>query len=271
VTRAGLGALLALVAVAAACGSDLGPASTPAAVPVRIQLAGSGGQLAAGVRDAVAMIGARQVRSARDADLVVAASEAEAAAAARVNPGTHILLVGVRPRAPVAANVRAVEYDRGDLAYLAGAMAALGGETVAVAERGDGLAAAFRAGVAASRRRARVTAAGCGGTTAADVVYAPDPSCRPNAPDALVIAPERLPGARMLAVLGPRPAAVVAQTARSVQDGIFQPGIVLEGLREDAIGFSWVSPAVAPAAFDRLQSIEDTVRAETAPIPSTAP
>jgi hypothetical protein len=272
VSRTGLGALLALVAVAApACGSDLGPGSTPAAVPVRIQLDHADSQMAAGVRDAIEMIGAREVGSAQDADLVVAGTEAAANAAARVNPGTHILLVGVRPLQPVASNVRVVEYDRGALAYLAGALAALSGREVAVAERGSVLAQAFRAGVAAARRPATVTSAGCGGSTTAAVVYVPDASCRPDAPDALVIAPQRLAGARMLALLGPRPAVVVADTARSVQDGIFQAGIYLEGLRDDAIGFSWVSPAVAPAAFDRLQSIEDTVRAETAPVPTVAP
>jgi hypothetical protein len=272
VSRARVGALLALVAAAAAaCGSDLGPASTPAAVPVRILLAASDRQLAAGVHDAVTMVGGRQVDSARDADLVVAGTEAEAAAAARANPGTHILLVGVRPLRPVAANVRVVEYDRGGLAYLAGALAGLSGRTVAVAERGNVLAQAFRAGVAAARARARIVAAGCGEATAASVVYVPDAACRPAAPGALVIAPERLPHARMLALLGPRPAVVVAGAARSVQDGIFEPGAFLEGLRQDAIGFGWVTPSISPAAFDRLQSIEDTVRAETAPVPTVAP
>jgi hypothetical protein len=272
VSRAGLGALIALVAAAStACGSDLGPASTPAAVPVRIAISASDPQLAAGVRDAVALIGARTVGSVRDADLVVAGTEAQAAAAARANPGTHILLAGVRPLQPVPANVRVVEYDRGELAYLAGALAGLSGRTAAVAEQGSVLAQAFAAGVAAAGRPARVVPAGCDGPTAAAVVYVAAPSCRPAAPDALVIAPGRLAGAHMLALLGPRPAAVVADTARSVQDGIFAPGIFLEGLRQDAIGFSWVSPSIAPAALDRLQSIEDAVRAETAPVPPIAP
>lgn len=75
----------------------------------------------------------------------------------------------------------------------------------------------------------------------------------------------------MLGLLGPRPAVVVAETARSVQDGIFQPGIALEGLRDDAVGFAWISPALPPAAVHRLQDIEDTVRAETAPVPTIAP
>jgi hypothetical protein len=121
------------------------------------------------------------------------------------------------------------------------------------------------------RHGVSATSVACGAATAAAVVYVPDASCRPSAPGALVIAPQRLPGARMLALLGPRPAVVVAQTVRSVQDGIFQPGVAVEGLRDDAIGFSWISPAVGLAAVDRLQHVEDTVRAETAPIPAVAP
>ena len=75
----------------------------------------------------------------------------------------------------------------------------------------------------------------------------------------------------MLALLGPRPAVVVAEAARSVQDGVFDPGVWLEGLRDDAIGFSWVSPSLEPADLDRLQHVEDRVRAETAPVPAVAP
>jgi hypothetical protein len=86
-----------------------------------------------------------------------------------------------------------------------------------------------------------------------------------------VIAPVRLSGADMLALLGPRPAVVVAEAARSVQDGVFDPGVWLEGLRDDAIGFSWVSPALSPSDLDRLQHVEDRVRAETAPVPPVDP
>jgi hypothetical protein len=102
-------------------------------------------------------------------------------------------------------------------------------------------------------------------------VYIPDPCCRPGGSGAAVIAPRRLPGADMLALLRPRPAVVVAEGARSVQDGVFDPGAWLEGLREDAIGFAWISPEVAAGAVDRLQHVEDRVRAETAPVPSVAP
>jgi hypothetical protein len=102
-------------------------------------------------------------------------------------------------------------------------------------------------------------------------VYVPDPAGRPGGSGAAVIAPQRLQGADMLALLGPRPAVVVAESARSVQDGVFDPGTWLEGLGDDAIGFSWISPAVSPAAVDRLQHVEDRVRAGTAPVPAVAP
>jgi hypothetical protein len=270
VTRA-VAALVGLAAVAAGCGSDLGPASTPAAVPVRIQLVQGSPALATGVQDAVDMVGARTVEQTSQADLVVTASASAAARAARVNPGTHILLVTPRTPITLPANVRAVEFDRGQLAYLAGALAALRAPEIAVAEDGNALTAAFRAGAEEVTGHAAVSSVACGAVTAAAVVYVPDPGCRPRGSGAAVIAPQRLAGADMLALLGPRPAVVVAESARSVQDGIFDPGAWLEGLREDAIGFAWVSPSVAAGAVDRLQHVEDRVRAETAPVPPVAP
>jgi hypothetical protein len=269
VTRS-VAALVALAAAAAGCGSDVGPASTPDAVPVRIQLVHGSPQLATGVRDAVGMVGGRTVRQTSQADLVVTASADAAARAARVNPGTHILLVTPRPPAGLPEDVRAVLFDRGELAYLAGALAALRSSDVAVVEHGDALTAAFRAGTEEVTGHVAVTSVECGETVSATVVYIPDPGCRPRG-SAAVIAPRRLPGADMLALLGPRPAVVVAEGARSVQDGVFDPGTWLEGLREDAIGFGWISPAVPPADVDRLQHVEDRVRAETAPVPSVAP
>jgi hypothetical protein len=260
--------LAVLAAAAAGCGSDLGPASTPAAVPVRIQLVHGSPALAAGVRDAVAMIGARVVPATPDADLVVTADAAAADVASVANPGTHILVVGAQPAENPPANVRFVEFDQAGMAYLAGALAALRAPAVAVAEPGTSLEAAFRAGAAAVRRGASVTSVACGAATTAAVVYIPDPACRAEAAGAELIAPRRLAGARMLALLGPRPAVVVAETARSVQDGIFQPGVAVEGLREDAIGFSWIAPEVAAATVDRLQHVEDGVRAETAHVPA---
>jgi hypothetical protein len=264
-------ALVLLAAAAAGCGSDLGPASTAPAAPVRILLVGGSPGLAQGVRDAIAMIGAKRVTAVSRADLVVTAQQSAAATAARVNTGTHVLVVGQPPAGAVAANVRVVEFDRGQLAYLAGALAALRSGDVAVAEPGSTLAAAFAAGAHAADGGARATSVTCGATTAAAVVYVPDTACRPHAPAAQLIAPANLPGATMLAVLRTRPEVVVAAAARSVQDGAFTPGIALEGLGEDAIGFAWVSAEVGQGANTRLQSIEDRVRAGTANVPSVAP
>ena len=269
-TRAAL-ALVALAAVATGCGSDLGPASSPAVVPVRVRLVQGTPALATGARDAVDMVGARMVTQTSQADLVVTASPAAAAEAARVNPGTHILLVTPRPPQDLPDNVRAVQFDRGGLAYMAGALAALRSPDVAVVEDGDALEDAFRAGTREVTAHAAVASVPCGGITSAAVVYVPDPGCRPRGSSAAVIAPGRLPGANMLAVLGPRPSVVVAEAARSVQDGVFDPGVWLEGLRDDAIGFSWVSPSLSPAQRDRLQHVEDRVRAETAPVPLVPP
>jgi hypothetical protein len=264
-------ALVLLAATAAACGSDLGPASTAPAAPVRILLVQGSPGLERGVRDAIALIDARTVTAVSQADLVVTAHLPAAAAATRENGGTHILVVGARPAGAVAANVRVVEFDSGELAYLAGALAGLRGGDVAVAEPGSALTGAFAAGARATDGAAQATSVACGEATAATVVYVPDPSCRPHAAAAQMIAPARLTGATMLAVLRTRPEVVVAQTARSVQDGAFVAGIALEGLRADAIGFAWISPVVAASAITRLQSVEDAVRAGTANVPSVAP
>jgi hypothetical protein len=271
VIRAALPALLVVLAAAAAgCGSDLGPGSSPAAAPVRIQLVHGTPALALGVNDANAMLGGRLVHDTSQADLVVTAEPAAAATAARANPGTHILIVDAQPRGPLAPNVRVVGFDRAGMAYLAGALAALEGSAVAVVEPGGELAPAFRAGAAAVGGL-QASSVACGARTDAAVVYVPDPACRPRNTRAQVIAPRRLAGAHMLAVLETRPAVVVTEAARSVQDGIFQPGVAVAGLRQDAIGFAWISPAVPAATIDRLQHVEDAVRAETAPVPSLAP
>jgi len=269
VTRAA--ALAVLAAAAAGCGSDMGPASTPPASPVRILLVQGSPALAQGVRDAVELVGGRRVSSVVRADLVVTSTMTAANAALGRNGGTHVLVVGPGPVAELPDNVRLVVFDRGQLAYLAGAAAALAARSIAVVEPGSMLSGAFRAGADAAAPGASVASIGCGAATSAAVVYIPDPTCRPAAPGARVIAPRRLAGAPMLAVLGPRPEVVVTATARTVQDGTFQAGIVLEGLREDAIGFDWVSPALAAATVDRLQHVEDAVRAETADVPAVAP
>jgi hypothetical protein len=42
---------------------------------------------------------------------------------------------------------------------------------------------------------------------------------------------------------------------------------MLEGLREDVLGIGWIAPSVSPSAVDRLQRIEDRVRAGQATVP----
>jgi len=102
------------------------------------------------------------VTDTSQADLVVTASPAAAAEAARVNPGTHILLVTPHPPQNLPDNVRAVQFDRGGMAYLAGALAALRARDVAVVEDGDTLEDAFRAGTQEVTRHASVTSVPCG-------------------------------------------------------------------------------------------------------------
>src|SRR4029079_14907123 len=86
---------------------------------------------------------------------------------------------------------------------------------IAVAEDGNALTAAFRAGAEEVTGHAAVSSVACGAVTAAAVVYVPDPGCRPRGSGAAVIAPQRLPGADMLALLGPRPAVLGSEEARS--------------------------------------------------------
>ena len=51
-------------------------------------------------------------------------------------------------------------------------------------------------------------------------------------------------GADQLAVVGPRPWVAVAAAARAVQAGRWVPGVMLEGLRQDVLGFGWIAPSV---------------------------
>ena len=78
-------------------------------------------------------------------------------------------------------------------------------------------------------------------------------------------------GADQLAVLGPRPWVAVAAAARAVQAGQWVPGVMLEGLRQDVLGFGWIAPSVPAAQVDRLQRIEDMIRAGQAEVPLVAP
>jgi hypothetical protein len=165
-----------------------------------------------------------------------------------------------------------VEISRGQPAYLAGGLAALtGAGTVAVAGGDDELAAAVRAGGEEAGSSLDVTVAGCGADANADVVYAERPECVAGGETAKVNAPEMIPDADQLAVVGPRPWVTVSAAARAVQAGRWVPGVMLEGLRQDALGVGWISPSVPPSAVDRLQRIEDLIRAGQATVPLVAP
>jgi hypothetical protein len=78
-------------------------------------------------------------------------------------------------------------------------------------------------------------------------------------------------GADQLAVIGPRPWVAVAAAARAVQAGRFVPGVMLEGLRQDVLGVGWIAPSVPAEAVDRLQRIQDQIRAGQADVPLVAP
>ncbi|MGH3074887.1 MAG: hypothetical protein ACRDQC_08170, partial [Gaiellales bacterium] len=133
------------------------------------------------------------------------------------------------------------------------------------------LAAAARAGAAAAGAPLDVTTAACGAKTAADVVYVERPECLSDPTAGQVIAPQMIDGADQLAVIGPRPWVAVAAAARAVQAGRFVPGLMLEGLRQDVLGVSFIAPSVPAAAVDRLQRIQDQIRAGQADVPLVAP
>ena len=266
-------AIAAIVAVlAAGCGSDTGPPAAKAARPVRIALLDPSPELARGVRDAERYVGAAETGDEASADLVVTAYARRAAAAATRRDDAHVLLLGAPPPDPVPANLLVVQISRGQPAYLAGALAALAGaRTVAVAGGDDELAAAVRAGGEEAGGPLDVSVAGCGAATGAEVVYAERPECIAAGGSAKVIAPRRVADADQLAVVGPRPWVAVAAAARAVQSGRWAPGVMLEGLRQDVLGIGWISPSVSVSAVDRLQRIEDLIRAGQATVPLVAP
>ena len=258
--------------LATGCGSDTGPPAATAARPVRIALLAPSPQLLRGVRDAVRYVGAVETADAGSADLVVTGDPAAAAAAAHRSPGTHVLLVGGTPAEPAPENLLAVEISRGQPAYLAGALAALtGAHTVAIVGGDDELAAAVRAGGEAGGAPLAVSVAPCGAATSSDVIYVERPECLSGDETGKVVAPVMVDGADQLAVLGPRPWVAVAAAARAVQAGQWVPGVMLEGLRQDVLGFGWIAPSVPAAQVDRLQRIEDMIRAGQAEVPLVAP
>jgi basic membrane lipoprotein Med (substrate-binding protein (PBP1-ABC) superfamily) len=264
--------MIACAVVATGCGSDTGPPAAAPARPVRIALLDRSAPLERGVRDAERFVGAVETADPAAADLVVTTDPAQAVTEARRSDGAHVLLVGAAPTGDLPENLLAVEISRGQPAYLAGALAALvGARGVAVAGGGADLVAAVRAGGAEAGGVLRVTATACGAPAAADVVYVEQPACLGSDASGRLVAPERIAGADQLAVVGPRPWVAVAAAARSVQAGRWTPGVMLEGLRQDVLGISWISPSVSATAVDRLQRIEDRIRAGQADVPVVAP
>jgi hypothetical protein len=269
VTRA---VVIACAVLAAGCGSDTGPPAAAPARPVRIALLEPSAPLVRGLHDAERFVGAVETADVRSADLVVTGDPAKATAAARRSPDAHVLLVGGTPPDPAPENLLAVQISRGQPAYLTGALAALDGARTVAVVGGDGeLAGAVRAGGEAAGAALEVGTTACGAATTADVVYVERPECLPGGAAGKVVAPEMIDGADQLAVVGPRPWVAVAAAARAVQTGRFVPGVMLEGLQQDVLGIGWISPSVPADAVDRLQRIEDRIRAGHADVPLVAP
>jgi hypothetical protein len=263
---------VAVAVLGTACGSDAGPPAAKPAHPVRIALLDPSPGLARGVQDAERYVGAVETGDETAADLVITTDADRAVQAADRTDDAHVLLMGAPPAEPVPGNLLVVQISRGQPAYLAGALAALAGaRTIAVAGGDDELAAAVRAGGKEAGSALDVTVAGCGAVANAEVVYAERPECVAGGETAKVVAPQPIPDADQLAVVGPRPWVAVSAAARAVQAGRWVPGVMLEGLRQDVLGVGWISPAVPPSAVDRLQRIEDLIRAGQATVPLVAP
>jgi hypothetical protein len=264
--------MIVCAVLVAGCGSDTGPPAPAPARPVRIALLEPSAALLRGVRDAERFVGAVETADAGSADLVVTGDAARAAAAAERSPDAHVLLMGAAPPDPLPPNLLVVQISRGQSAYLAGALAALdGARTVVVVGGNKELAAAVRAGGEEAGAALAVDLAACGAATSGDVVYAEAPACLAGGVAGEVVAPELIDGLDQLAVVGPRPWVAVAAAARAVQADRWVPGVMLEGLRQDVLGIGWISPSVPAAARDRLQGIEDLVRAGQADVPLVAP
>ena len=258
--------------LATGCGSDTGPPPAAPARPVRIALLDRSPDLVRGVRDAERFVGAVETADERSADLVVTGDPAQAVQVANRSPDARVLLVGVQPSDSLPPNLLAVQISRGQPAYLAGAVAGLAGaRTVSVVGGDEELAAAVRAGGAEAGAALQVDVTACGGAATADVRFAEQASCLSGGGSGRVIAPAAVDGADQLAVIGPRPWVAVTAAARAVQAGLWSPGVVFEGLRQDVIGIGWISPSITPDELDRLQRIEDLIRAGHAEIPVVAP
>lgn len=265
-------AAIACVILATGCGSDTGPPSAAPARPVRIALLDPTPDLARGVRDAERYVGAVETADERSADLIVTGDPAQAVRAAEGSQDAHVLLVGAAPPDPVPGNMLVVQISRGQPAYLAGALAGLvGAHTVSVVGGDDELAAAVRAGGMEAGATLQVDVTGCGAAAAGDVRFTERTDCLAGGGPGRAVAPAAVAGGDQLAVIGPRAWVAVAAAARAVQAGMWAPGVVLEGLRQDVVGIGWISPSVTSSELDRLQRIEDLIRAGQAEIPVVAP
>jgi hypothetical protein len=258
--------------LAAGCGSDTGPRPAAPTRPVRIALLDPTPDLARGVRDAERYVGAVETGAASQSDLVVTSDATLAVRAASGSSGAHVLLVGAPPADPVPENLLVVQISRGQPAYLAGALAGLAGaHSVAVVGGDQELAAAVRAGGAEAGAALQVGVTACGAAAAADILYADRTACLAGGGSGKVIAPGRSTAYDQLAVIGPRPWVAVAAAARAVQAGRWVPGVMLQGLRQDVVGITWIAPSVPAPAVDRLQRVEDRIRAGQADVPLVAP
>jgi hypothetical protein len=263
-------ALTAAVALAAsACGSDLGPEPAKPARLLRVAVVAVPASERAvweGVRAAARFVGARRVGLAGDPDVVLTRSAQAALRAARRDSSTHVVLIGSPAPDGAPANLLGVVWSRPQLAYLAGAVAALRAPSVAMAGADALLARAFARGARALAPAVRTSQSGCR-RSGAPIVYAPSASCLPAGPGWLV-APQPVPGRRMLALVAPRLDVVVAKAVRSVQDASFAGGRTVEwGLFEDAVGVRRLSSSLPAGAVERLQRLEDRVRSGDADVP----
>jgi hypothetical protein len=269
-------ALLGALAIAAVgCGdyaSDLHPPTQRPADPVRVATAGRvDPAVVRGIEEAVAALPAARTPAA-EAEVILATDPQEALAAARRHADTPVALLGETDILEPPQTMLVLLVDFPEIPFLAGALAGVAGER-AVDLRVDGLDAVHADAVGAGGRAAgtelAVRVVPCGRASRAGVVVELRVDCGgPVAAGAWSIAPRRLPGARPLGTLGMHLDAVAFAAIRAVQAGDFRGGETeLVGLREHALGFRALSPTLSPAQVDRLQHIQDDLRAGEADVP----
>jgi basic membrane lipoprotein Med (substrate-binding protein (PBP1-ABC) superfamily) len=263
---------IACAVLATGCGSDTRPPAAAPARPVRIALLDPSPDLVRGVRDAERYVGAVETADETAADLVVTNDPGRAVRVADGSPDARVLLVGAAPSDPVPGNILVVQISRGQPAYLAGALAGLvGARSVSVVGGDAELAAAVKAGGAEAGAALQVDVAACGAPATGEIRFAERTSCLTGGGPGRVVAPAAVDDTDQLAVIGPRAWVAVTAAARAVQAGTWSPGVLLEGLRQDVVGIGWISPSVTSSQLDRLQRIEDLIRAGQAQIPVVAP